>query len=893
MASTRIASFVATTVLGLTAPLSGQVAPPSADPALPARPAAAELFSLGLRGVYFVENQGQWRDASVHYGLKSRGLDVAFRESSFTMHLARECASTSRAREEAGFAPSPGSAGEGRRGGELLHHTNYEFNLSLEREALLPHGRGSSGEPAEYEHLTLTVSFPGSNPVAPRGAQPQTAKFNYFVGGEGRGIASNVPSFGAVIYENLYNGIDLLVCGNDDGVMKYEFHCAPGADYSQIRIHYDGIDPLCVNADGDLEIATSFGTLRDGAPIVWQEEDGSTSRARKQAVFTPSPGSAGEGRGGGASTSRAGKEAVFDVVRAAPLADTRGSSGAMRTTLSARFELVDAHTYRIALDAASNPAQPLVIDPEVEWMYYFGGSDQDWGVDVAVDDDHALMTGFTASTDFAGRNNQFYGGLSDAFLVKVNASGELLWMTYLGGTGPDGIFDLSEAAIVGVAVDGAGSALVSGTTASTDFAGALNFFHGGESDAFALKVDPDGQLLWMIYLGGSGREETSRIAVDSNDNALLTGETTSSNFEGRINSPHGDDEGFIVKVSPLGELSWMTYIGGSEGEESVGIAVDSANSAFVTGWTVSTDFTGSINSNNGEQDGYLVKVHPSGQLLWMLYIGGSADEEAFGVAVDRDGNALVTGLTESVDFTGRNNQYQGGDDDAFMLKIDPSGQLLWMTYVGGSESGEAGIAVAVDTAGDALVAGVRDITDLLEADALVFKVSASGQFRWSTVVGGTDREIGFGVALDGGTAFIVGLTESADFAGRKNAYYGGPWDAFLVRLRVDDVVPSLTVAATCPSGGPIQIEWSGASPDGQVALIFARNTGSFIIPNNRPCAGTQLGLGSNQIQIVYNGHAGVNGSRTLNTTAGPGACGGYLQLLDLTTCGTSNVARVE
>jgi len=91
----------------------------------------------------------------------------------------------------------------------------------------------------------------------------------------------------------------------------------------------------------------------------------------------------------------------------------------------------------------------------------------------------------------------------------------------------------------------------------------------------------------------------------------------------------------------------------------------------------------------------------------------------------------------------------------------------------------------------------------------------------------------------------------------------------------------------------MRIEWSGATPDGQISLIFARNTGSFIIPNNRPCAGVQLGLGADQIQLAWQGGAGVNGSRILNTSAGPAACGGYLQLLDLTTCGTSNVARVE
>jgi hypothetical protein len=103
----------------------------------------------------------------------------------------------------------------------------------------------------------------------------------------------------------------------------------------------------------------------------------------------------------------------------------------------------------------------------------------------------------------------------------------------------------------------------------------------------------------------------------------------------------------------------------------------------------------------------------------------------------------------------------------------------------------------------------------------------------------------------------------------------------------------LSVAATCPAGGPIRVEWEGATPNGRAALIFARNTGSVTIPPQYPCAGTQLGLGASQIQLAWQGGGGADGSRILSASTGSGACGGYLQLLDLTTCGTSNVARVE
>jgi len=123
----------------------------------------------------------------------------------------------------------------------------------------------------------------------------------------------------------------------------------------------------------------------------------------------------------------------------------------------------------------------------------------------------------------------------------------------------------------------------------------------------------------------------------------------------------------------------------------------------------------------------------------------------------------------------------------------------------------------------------------------------------------------------------------------------GWYHSELFYLEVTAGSPPLTldVDATCPGGGPIRVEWSNATPNGTIALLFARNTGNFPIPPGNPCAGTPLGLGTNQLQVGFQGGSGANGSRVLNATTGPGACGGYFQLLDLPTCRTSNVVRAQ
>ncbi|MCC6906418.1 MAG: SBBP repeat-containing protein [Phycisphaerales bacterium] len=812
-------------------------------------PAATEMLNLGLRGVYFVPNQGQWSDADVYYGLRSRGLDVAFRESMLTMHMTRETAE-----------PSPDREG---------------VVLDARRETPLADTRGSSGESADLEHLTLTVAFPGSNAVLPIGAQPQTAKFNYFVGGEGRETASNVPSFGAVIYEDLYDGIDLLVCGNDDGVLKYEFHVAPGADYAQIRIAYDGIESLCIDDAGNLQINTSFGTLADGAPVVWQED--STSRAH-------------------ASMNRAREEAVFAVERDAPLAHTRGSSD---QTIPARFELCGAHTYRIALDGPVDPTRELIIDPDVEWMYYLGGSGDDFGTGVAIDaSGDVLISGATTSTDFSGRNNSNHGGggFGDAFLARLSPAGALRWMTYLGGSDEDLAFD--------VAVDGAGNLLVAGATASSNFEGRNNAYHGGgpgglEGDGFVLKVSATGLLQWMTYFGGTQGDMGQSIAVDGAGHAFVTGETNSTDVEGRNNANHGEsEEALVVRVGDSGALVWATYLGGDMKEYGAGIAVDTAGNAFVSGATDSTNFEGRNNSTNGPQDAFAAKVSSSGIVQWMTYIGGTGIDYSQGIAIDRAGNVLVVGSTSSTDFARRTNESHGWLD-CFVASVNPAGSVAWATFLGGARDDE-GLGIAVDATGDCLVTGLTDSTDFEGRrnwnhggnDAFVGKMSPSGSLQSMSYLGGIAEDIGFGVAAaEGNRAYISGYSASPDFEGRGNAHHGGI-DAFAVKLRLADG-PQLVVNATCPSGGPIQVSWSGATRGGTIVLLYARNTGSFRIPSGNPCAGTQTGLGSNQIQIAYQGSAGPSGSRTVNSTTGPGACGGYLQLLDVPTCSTSNVALVE
>jgi len=282
----------------------------------------------------------------------------------------------------------------------------------------------------------------------------------------------------------------------------------------------------------------------------------------------------------------------------------------------------------------------------------------------------------------------------------------LVYATYLGGSGGE--------AGGGIAVDAAGAAYVTGTTGSTDFPttpGAIQTTYGGggtfplrEGDAFVTKLNAAGTaLVYSTYLGGSSKDVASGIAVDAAGAAYVTGYTASTDFTAGCTDPctvlngtlNFAFDAFVTKLNPTGTaLVYSTYLGGSGGDVSYGIAVDAAGAAYVTGFTRSTDFTAGCTAPctvlngtlGGFGDAFVTKINAAGTaLVYSTYLGGSGDEEGHGIAVDAAGAVYVTGYTNSPDFTASctgpctvlDGTYGGnGWTDAFATKINAAGTAL-------------------------------------------------------------------------------------------------------------------------------------------------------------------------------------------------------------------------
>jgi len=382
----------------------------------------------------------------------------------------------------------------------------------------------------------------------------------------------------------------------------------------------------------------------------------------------------------------------------------------------------------------------------------------------------------------------------------------LVYSSYLGGSDSD-----KGSAI---AVDSEGAAYVSGWTVSIDFP-TKNPIQGSKAekdDVFITKINSAGdKLIYSTYLGGSVADWCNGIAVDSEGAAYVTGGTESTDFPAKnpIQGSYGGGpyDVFITKVNTSGSaLIYSTYLGGSEYEEGMSIAVDSEGAAYVAGYTVSRNFPtqnpiqGSYGGGWG--DVFITKVNTSGSaIIYSTYLGGSVEDWCNGIAVDSEGAAYVGGYTGSANFPTQNpiQSSLGGVWDAFIAKINASGSaLLYSTYLGGSGN-EGGKGIAVDSEGAAYVGGYTGSANFPTQnpiqgsygggkwDAFITKVNTSGSaIIYSTYLGGSLEDLCNGIAVDSeGAAYVTGGTESVDFPTQnpiQGSYGGGEHDAFITKI---------------------------------------------------------------------------------------------------------------
>jgi len=585
---------------------------------------------------------------------------------------------------------------------------------------------------------------------------PTPTVVNYLVGSDRARWQTGLKTYESVFYENIFPGIDLRFYGRDREI-ECDWTVKPGGRVEDIRFRVCDAEKTAIGNSGDLLISTKNGQFIHKKPVGFQ------------------------------------------------------SIGGKRVDVPVVFAEKGSHLFGFRT-GAYDQSYPLIIDPVMlAFSTYLGGNREESATGIATDPQgNVYVTGVTTSSTFPVKNpvQGSLAGKSDVFVAKYAASGKtLVYATYIGGRGND--------SAAGIAVDTYGSAYLVGTTESADFPirnGYAKTLKGGK-DVFIAKLNSSGSgLAFSTFLGGTGEEEGTALAVDKDRNILVTGTTASADFPvvKAVDKLLARRDAFVAKLAANGKsLYFSTFLGGSADDAGQGIAADDNGAAYVTGWTASSDFpvkNAFDTAANGEKDCFIVRFSPGGNaLIFSTYLGGAGNDQGRAIALDSGRSVFVTGSTASVNFPVKGALCENlrGGRDVFVTKVHSTGQMLsFSTYLGGSGD-DVGYDIEVDGAKAVYVAGGTASQNFRPTsssgdkafggieDGFIVKLDMTGRQAISSyLLGGAKEDRIYGLALDKAkSVYLTGTTKSGDFPIKSSVdpRLNGPSDAFTAMLKEGQV----------------------------------------------------------------------------------------------------------
>ena len=379
----------------------------------------------------------------------------------------------------------------------------------------------------------------------------------------------------------------------------------------------------------------------------------------------------------------------------------------------------------LALAASLTLAPPLAADPAqpspAPWPRALGGPNREYATGIAVDDQgNAYVAGHFQAATTIGTIKLTSSGPSDAFVAKLDREGQFLWAVALGGSGVD--------EPRGIAVAPGGDVYLTGFFSSTaDFdpgPGRSELASAGSADAFLLRLNPKGELVWARRLGGKLGDVGFRIAAGA-DAVYLAGY-----FQGTMDLPvapapgkeaapparlesAGRNDAFVARFDPAGSLVWARRLGGAKDDEARGIALGRGGEVWIAGHFEEAASLGAEASlslkSAGNADVFVARLDKEGRTLWAGRMGGNGTDECEAAVGVRGGGLAITGrFTRSADFDpgpGSTSLASSGPVDAFVVRLDATGRLVWARQMGGGGS-DVGFGLAADKNGSVYAAGL-------------------------------------------------------------------------------------------------------------------------------------------------------------------------------------------
>jgi hypothetical protein len=369
-------------------------------------------------------------------------------------------------------------------------------------------------------------------------------------------------------------------------------------------------------------------------------------------------------------------------------------------------------------------------------------------------------------------------GSSGLLNIAWGQSIDLSWNTFMGSAGNDACRD--------IAADGSGNIYVIGESADT-WGTPINAY-SGMNDVFIVKLSPTGARLWHTFLGSSHHDYGNGVVVDGSGNLYVTGYSYNS-WGTPLNAHAGGYDAFVAKLDTNGALQWHTFMGSGSHEYGNAVTVDGIGNVYVAG-SAEASWGVPVNAHAGSIDAFVAKLNSSGIGQWHTFMGSTAFDQTFGIAVDGSENVYVAGYCNAAWGTPI-NAYMGGNE-AFAAKLNSSGIRLWNTFMG-SVNSDFGHDIALDVSNAIYVVGGSSATWGTpvkyfsgDTDAFVAKLNSSGMRLWNTFMGSGSLDTGFGIAVDESSNTYIGGKSHATWGSPGNPY-SGMADVFAAKLNSSGV----------------------------------------------------------------------------------------------------------
>jgi hypothetical protein len=457
--------------------------------------------------------------------------------------------------------------------------------------------------------------------------------------------------------------------------------------------------------------------------------------------------------------------------------------------------------------------------PDFRWARAAGGTGDDEAFCIAIDGaGNVYVVGDFAGITSFGTNVLASSGSSDAFVAKLDANGNWLWAQKAGGTG----FDRG----LSVAADGAGNVYLAGYFGGTASFGSNTLVSSGSSDAFVAKLDANGNWLWAKQAGGTGFEQAGSVTVGSAGVVYVAGQFDGiALFGTNTLLSAGSSDAFVAKLDANGNWLWAKQAGGPFFDHAGSVAVDGTGNIYVAGQFQATAAFGTTAlDSSGGVDAFVAKLDASGNWLWAKRAGGTSNDAAYSVALDGSGNVYFAGWFSGTASFGTNTLAGSDNSGTFVAKLDASGNWLWVRYAGGSNI--YGVAsLATDIAGNIYFGGGFDGTTSFgpntlvssgSFDAFIAKLDASGNWLWARSAGGAIADSAFSVAVDGGgNVYLAGYFGGTASFGSRTMVSSGGYDAFVAQLDtgiIASITPSARQSFSLGGGFSLSVTAGGTGP---------------------------------------------------------------------------------